>query len=176
MKGKIKIIVLAVIALGSFVGYTYVFAMVLGVDTGDAISVLTTGTVPNPIVLESEKTDSVVVENPEESEEALMSKADSLDRQMTIINAARTELESLKIEVEGLLETKKRKNEEKLNNLAKIYDGMNPIQLAEVMTGMHDSIVVEILPRMKRQKVSKILESMPPERAAVISALLLGGY
>lgn len=175
MKGKIKIIALAVIALGSFVGYTYVFAMVLGVDTGDAISVLTTGTVPNVIAFEADETDSVDVKNPEESEEALMSKADSLDRQMTIINAARTELESLKIEVEGLLKTKKRKNEEKLNDLAKIYNGMNPIQLAEVMTGMHDSLIAEILPRMKNQKVSKILESMPPERAAAISALLLGG-
>ncbi|MEE9553075.1 MAG: hypothetical protein V3W18_02160 [candidate division Zixibacteria bacterium] len=175
MKGKIKTIALVVIALGSFVGYTYVFAMVLGVDTGDAISVLTTGTVPLDFDLESDETDSLGFENPEESEEVLMSKADSLDRQLTIINAARTDLESLKLEVEGLLETKKRKNEEQLNDLAKIYDGMNPIQLAEVMTGMNDSLVVEILPRMKRQKVSKILESMPPERAAVISAMLLGG-
>ena len=174
MKGKIKIIVLVVIALASFVGYTYVFARVLGVETGDAISVLTTGTVPGAVVLEKGVSDSTEVENPEEDEEELMTKADSLDRQMIIINAARVQLESLRVEIEGNKKVKNEKDERKLDDLAKIYDGMNPVQLAAVMGGMSDSLVVEILPRMKNQKVSKILESMPPERAAVLSAMLLG--
>lgn len=175
MKGMIKIIVLVVIALASFVGYTYVFATVLGVETDDAISVITTGTVPSAVAsYEEEVSDSTEIENPEDSEEELMSKADSLDRQMIIIDAARVQLESLRVKVEGKMKVRNDESDKKLDDLAKIYNGMNPVQLAEIMGGMSNSMIVEILPRMKKPKVSKILESLPPERAAVLSALLLG--
>ncbi len=176
MKGAIKIAVLAVIALASFFGYLVLFGMVLGVSTSDAVSVLTTGTVEGAIkaVEEPVKADSAGVEQSQSAEAEFQSKSDSLAQQMETIRTETAELEELKAELQELLAAKNKDEEEKLYNLAKIYDGMDPVQLAGVMSGINDSIVVEILPKMKSQKASKILESMPADRAARISTKLLG--
>ncbi len=176
MKGAVKMAVLAVIALASFFGYLVLFGMVLGVSTSDAVSVLTTGTVkgaPKAIEMASE-TDSTGVEQSHTTEAEIQSRSDSLAQQLEAIRTEKAELEKLKVEVQELLAAKDKANEEKLYNLAKIYDGMDPVQLASVMSGINDSIVVAILPRMKSQKASKILESMPADRAARISTKLLG--
>ncbi len=176
MKGAIKIAVLAAIAVASFFGYLVLFGMVLGVSTSDAVSVLTTGTVEGAIkaVEEPVKADSAGVEQLQSAEAEIQSKSDSLAQQMETIRTETAELEKLKAELQELLAAKNKDEEEKLYNLAKIYDGMDPVQLAGVMSGINDSIVVAILPKMKSQKASKILESMPADRAARISTKLLG--
>jgi flagellar motility protein MotE (MotC chaperone) len=176
MKGVIKIAVLAVIALASFLGYLVLFGMVLGVNTSDAISVLTTGTVEGaPRMAETPiEADSTGTGQSLSKEAEIQSKADSLAQQLETIRTETAELEKLKLELQELMAARYEADEEKLYNLAKIYDGMNPVQLAGVMSGINDSIVVEILPRMKSQKASKILESMSADRAARISTKLLG--
>ena len=168
--------VLAVIALASFFGYLVLFGMVLGVSTSDAVSVLTTGTVKGApkAVEEPVESDTTGVEQSLSAEAEMRLKSDSLAQQLEAIRTEKAELEKLKVEVQELLAAKDMANEEKLYNLAKIYDGMDPVQLASVMSGINDSIVVAILPRMKSQKASKILESMPADRAARISTKLLG--
>lgn len=176
MKSVIKIAVLAVIALVSFVGYLVLFGMLLGVSTSDAVSVLTSGTVEGaPKAAEEPKeADSAGVEQSLSEEAKIQSKADSLAQQLKTIRAETAGLEKLRLELQELMAARDEADEEKLYNLAKIYDGMNPVQLAGVMSGINDSIVVAILPRMKSQKASKILESMPADRAARISTKLLG--
>lgn len=176
MKGVIKIAVLAVIALASFLGYLVLFGMVLGVNTSDAISVLTTGTVEGaPGVAETPiKADSTGTGQSLSAEAEIQLKADSLAQQLETIRTETAELEKLRLELQGLMAARDEADEEKLYNLAKIYDGMDPVQLAGVMSGINDSIVVAILPIMKSQKASKILESMPADRAARISTKLLG--
>jgi len=172
--GKTRLMVLAAASLLGFFGYAYLFVAVLGVNSADAISVLTTGTVKGALPSGDAAVDSTAIEGTKEKEEAGISQADSLERQMTIINAAKTELETLRAEVNALINAKSKQDEAKLISLAKIYDGMEPAQLTTIMAGLSDSMVVSIIPRMKSQKVSKILEAMPPERAAKISALLIG--
>lgn len=176
MKGAVKIAVLAIIALVSFFGYLVLFGMVLGVSTSDAVSVLTTGTVKGApkAVEEPVESDSTVAKQSRTIEAEIQSRSDSLARQLEVIRTEKAELEKLKVEVQELLGAKDKADEEKLYNLAKIYDGMDPVQLAGVMSGINDSIIVAILPRMKSQKASKILESMPADRAARISTKLLG--
>ena len=176
MKGAIKIAVLAAIAVASFFGYLVLFGMILGVSTSDAVSVLTTGTVEGAIkaVEEPVKADSAGAGQLQSAEAEIQSKSDSLAQQMETIRTETAELEKLKAELQELLAAKNKDEEEKLYNLAKIYDGMDPVQLAGVMSGINDSIVVAILPKMKSQKASKILESMPADRAARISTKLLG--
>lgn len=176
MKGAVKIAVLAIIALASFFGYLVLFGVVLGVSTGDAVSVLTTGTVKGaPKAIErASATDSTAAGQSHTVEAEIQSKSDSLAHQLKAIKAEKADLEKLKVEVQKLLAARDKADEEKLYNLAKIYDGMDPVQLASVMSGINDSIVVAIIPMMKSQKASKILESMPADRAARISTKLLG--
>ena len=57
----------------------------------------------------------------------------------------------------------------KYNDLAKLYDGMKPEQVARLIIKLDDKTIVAILPRMKRANASKILGLMPPERGARIS-------
>jgi flagellar protein FlbB len=101
-------------------------------------------------------------------------KEDSLKQQVAAIRKEKTELERLRNEISLLLKTKSKADSIQLYNLAKIYEGVDVVQLATVMANMDDSLVIAILPRMKSQKAGKILESMPAERAARISSKLLG--
>ena len=57
----------------------------------------------------------------------------------------------------------------KYNDLAKLYDGMKPEQVARLIIKLDNKTIVAILPRMKRANASKILGLMPPERGARIS-------
>ena len=61
-----------------------------------------------------------------------------------------------------------------LYNLAKIYNDMDPIQLANVMIDLDDTLIIMVLPKMKNDKASRILEMLPPARSAQISSMLLG--
>ena len=94
---------------------------------------------------------------------------------MEKIEKEKAELEKLREDVTEKAQAQKREEEERLYNLAKIYEGVDPVQLAVVMANMDDSLVVAILQKMKSQKAGKILESMPVERAAKISSKLLAG-
>jgi len=53
--------------------------------------------------------------------------------------------------------------------LAKLYDGMKPDQVARMAGQLDDKTVIAILPRMKPANASKILAALPPARAARIS-------
>lgn len=57
----------------------------------------------------------------------------------------------------------------KYNDLAKLYDGMKPEQVARLIIKLDNKTIVAILPRMKRANASKILGLLPPERGARIS-------
>ena len=99
---------------------------------------------------------------------------DTLQAQMASIARERAELEKLRAEVSTMLKTKARVDSAQISSLAKMYDGVEPAQLAQMMASMDDSLVIAILPRLKSQKAGKILEQMPAERAARISSKLIG--
>ncbi len=53
--------------------------------------------------------------------------------------------------------------------LAKLYDSMKPEQVARLVAQLDDNMVVSLLPRMKPANASKVLATIPPDRAAKIS-------
>lgn len=173
MTGTFKMIAMALIALAGFVGYTYVFARVLGVNTDDAIVVLATGNASQQTFNPSDSAGPMTRDGAWISNLGLSTGAESPDSQMIIIEHARAQLESLKVEVRSLIEIRNEQENERLDNLAEIYNDMIPVQLVHVMQGIPDSVIVQVLPRMDKRKAGKVLESMPPQRAAVISSKLL---
>ena len=62
---------------------------------------------------------------------------------------------------------------DRVANLAKLYDGMEPSAVASLAENLDDSIVVAIIPRMKQKNASQLLSLMPPQRAAKLSKQII---
>ena len=61
----------------------------------------------------------------------------------------------------------------RINQLAKLYDGMEPQSIAQLMRNLEDDIVIEILPRMKSKNAAIVLSLLPPKRAANLSKQMI---
>jgi DNA polymerase-3 subunit gamma/tau len=59
--------------------------------------------------------------------------------------------------------------------LARIYAGMRPDQVASVMTNLSDQEVAALLRRLAPRQAAAVLASLPAERAALLSRRLLQG-
>jgi flagellar motility protein MotE (MotC chaperone) len=57
--------------------------------------------------------------------------------------------------------------------LAKLYDNMDPTAAAQVMAGIDDETVIQVLPRMKTQNAASVLAQMQPQRAAMLSKKMI---
>ncbi|RKX20683.1 MAG: hypothetical protein DRP26_01185 [Candidatus Zixiibacteriota bacterium] len=99
-------------------------------------------------------------------------KADLQSQKERLIKE-KEKLEALREEIQQLLADKRKAEEERMYNLAKIYDGMDQESVAKVFSQMEDSLVVVILPKMKPANASQVLEFLPPDRSARISKMLL---
>jgi flagellar motility protein MotE (MotC chaperone) len=62
---------------------------------------------------------------------------------------------------------------DRVANLAKLYDGMEPDAVAKLAENLDDSIVVAIIPRMKQKNASQLLSLLPPQRAAKLSKQII---
>ncbi len=61
----------------------------------------------------------------------------------------------------------------RINQLAKLYDSMDPQAVAQLMRNLEDEIVVELLPRMKSKNAAIVLSLLPPKRAANLSKQMI---
>jgi len=189
MKGAIKIIVIILVAAASFAGYMVVFGKAMGVSSPQILAALTTTSKPQqePMQAKIEKAmkDSVEVALSDsgavilpisDSAVAAGPMPDTLGEQLAKIGQEKAELEKLRNEIKSLMIAKSKTDSLRIAGLAKMYDGVEPTQLAAVIANMDDSLVIAILPRLKTQKAGKVLETMPAERAARISSKLLGAF
>lgn len=117
-----------------------------------------------------------------EKAESGMSLKDSLDtltwlqkemckisEEKTELAAKRKELEQMQYKVDqGLIKIEQAESA-RIIQLARLYDGMKPNEVAKLFANLSDDVVVSILPRMKPANASKILGLLPPKRAAELS-------
>ncbi len=85
----------------------------------------------------------------------------------------RKELEALRSEVEDLMNKKHAIAEEKLSYIAKLLDAMKPDEMSGLIANLDNSTIMDVLPRMKPQTASRVLATLPPERAAKITMELI---
>ena len=81
-------------------------------------------------------------------------------------------MQSLKKEIEGMLENLSDKEEEELVALAKIYESMKPAAAASVLNRMDNKIVFDLFKRIKKKNTAKIIEKMATGKARLISEML----
>jgi flagellar motility protein MotE (MotC chaperone) len=94
-----------------------------------------------------------------QKEEALNARAASLDKREKEISSKLIKLEQA--------------TSDRVTNLAKLYDGMEPASVAKLMANLDDPMVVSIIPRMKQKNASEVMSLLPPVRAAAISKQII---
>lgn len=83
-----------------------------------------------------------------------------------------TELEGLKQEIESLLQKQSSEEEERIQSLVKIYEGMKAKDAARIFNTLETEVLLSVIGRMSERKSAPILASMSPERARSITILL----
>lgn len=98
--------------------------------------------------------------------EALLKAAEKeLDRKVG-------ELESLRTEIKGLLEEQGGQEEERINSLVKIYEGMKPKDAARIFDTLDLDVLVRVMSKMSERKVAPVLAAMNAERARTVTIML----
>jgi flagellar motility protein MotE (MotC chaperone) len=78
-------------------------------------------------------------------------------------------MEKARIALNELLKQKKQLEDEKAQELSKIYEKMEPAKAAQLLTSLDKDLAVTIIEGMNSKKAGKVLNSMEPEIAATLS-------
>jgi flagellar motility protein MotE (MotC chaperone) len=89
------------------------------------------------------------------------------------LESEKAQLQSLKSEVETLLQRKKSQEECNIAQMAKLYEGMATEEIVPILEKLTDAQVSIMISKMKKQKASEVLGKMTPERAAKITQYII---
>jgi flagellar motility protein MotE (MotC chaperone) len=107
-------------------------------------------------------------------EEARLEKLKAeIDAKLAEIDNKLAEMEDQKNILEKLLEEKQREDQQRITNLGKIYENMDPLWAAEIVSDLDRQVAAAILASMKPRSAAKILDGLSRDQAAEISRLYL---
>ncbi len=82
------------------------------------------------------------------------------------------ELEKLRGEIEALLKKQSDEENQRINSLVKIYEGMKPKDAARIFDTLDLDVLISVISKMSERKVSPILAAMNPERVRTVTIML----
>ena len=174
-----KIMVYLILTVLNFVVYVLVFSVAVGMKPDVSMEYIkfkfsetmtdSTAAIAQVIKISPEMQSEI-----DKAKEIISEERDEVQQQRDSLRFEIVRLEVLKNEVQQLLTEKNKVEEDRMNSLAKIYDGMDQERVAEVFSQMPDSLVVAIMAKMKSNNTSLVLEFLQPNRSAMISEMLLG--
>lgn len=107
-------------------------------------------------------------------EEARLEKLKAeIDAKLTEIDRKLAEMEAQRKVLEKLSEETQTEEQQRIENLAKIYENMDPFLAAEAVSDLDRPVAAAILASMKPRSAAKILDGLSREQAAEISRLFL---
>lgn len=179
MKFLVKILFSLVLITFNLVGYLFLFSMAFGMKPAQVSKYLS-------VKIEQAKSGKSLVSPEQEkaikeklefddSRKTLEAEKEEIKQQKAQLLKDREDLENIKKQIDSLRTCQSKAVEDKMYNLAKIFDGMEKQQAAKVFAQMEDSLVISILPKMKSANASLILQYMEPTRSAQITKLILSG-
>lgn len=83
-----------------------------------------------------------------------------------------TELDKVKSELMTLLNKQKTIEDERINSLVKIYEGMKPKEAARIFDTLDMGILLSVMGKMSERKSSMIIANMNPEKARILTTHL----
>ncbi|MFP4097247.1 MAG: MotE family protein [Alphaproteobacteria bacterium] len=108
----------------------------------------------------------------EEAERAMQVREALLKAAEKELDSKINELESLRSEIEELLEERSGQEEERIDSLVKIYEGMKPKDAARIFDTLDLDVLVRVMFKMSERRVSPILAAMNAERARTVTIML----
>ncbi len=106
-------------------------------------------------------------------------RAQALDLRERIVDLSEQRLKEkiktltqLETDLNKLLDKLSDKEEDELQQLAKIYSAMKPASAAAVLDKLDNAIVYDLFRRMGNKSTAKIMEKMNPAKARVVSEML----
>lgn len=82
------------------------------------------------------------------------------------------EMNDLKAELSKMLDEYKTTNDNRLQNLVKIYETMKPKEAAQILEGLDMPILLQVLSRIKQMRAAPIIAQMNPQKAREITEML----
>jgi flagellar motility protein MotE (MotC chaperone) len=104
---------------------------------------------------------------------SLSSEWAKLEAEKKQLEAKKKEMDDQELRLKQLLAKTDQLESARIGSLAKLYDGMNPQQVAPLITKLTDDQAVDVLLRMKPGNAAKVLESLNADRAARISVKMI---
>lgn len=128
---------------------------------------------PDMSALETEEEPAMTAEDSLEAVNWLEKENQALDLRRSEIETRQKELERLDRSVSQKLLTLEQVESNRVAQLARLYDSMDPRAVAKVLSNLDDATVVTILPRMKIKNASAVLQLFPSVRAARLSKRMI---
>jgi len=94
---------------------------------------------------------------------------EGVDKKLTEIDKKLVELKSLQKKIESLLAEKSAQEQKKIQDLAKIYDKMEPAKAALALSGLNQQLAADLLANMKVKSAAKLLDQMAKQKTTELS-------
>jgi len=95
--------------------------------------------------------------------------------QARALEDAMVRLQAMVTDLEARNEALSQEQEASADHLAKVYENMKPAQAAPIIVALDMETILDVMSRMRERQAARILASMPPATAAIISAGLSQG-
>lgn len=94
---------------------------------------------------------------------------EGVDKKLAEIDKKLVELRSLQKKIESLLAEKSAQEQKKIQDLAKIYDKMEPAKAALALSGLDQQLAADLLASMKVKSAAKLLDQMAKQKTTELS-------
>jgi flagellar motility protein MotE (MotC chaperone) len=82
------------------------------------------------------------------------------------------EMETLRTQLQGMLNQANTNQQQQLDNLVKIYETMKPPEAAKIFEALDQPVLMGVVQRMKPAKTAAIMAQMSPEKAKEITTAM----
>jgi flagellar motility protein MotE (MotC chaperone) len=97
----------------------------------------------------------------------------SIDDRLTAIDEKLAQMKQQKVQLEELLAKKDQAEKDKIKNLSKIYESMEPGKAAMAISGLDQQLAAELLANMRTRSAAQILDNLDNQQTTEISKLFL---
>lgn len=97
----------------------------------------------------------------------------SIDERLAAIDVKLDQMKQQKVQLEELLAKKDQAEKDKIKNLSKIYESMEPGKAAMAITGLDQQLAAELLANMRTRSAAQILDNLDNQQTTEISRLFL---
>lgn len=94
---------------------------------------------------------------------------EGVDNKLTEIDNKLEQLRKLQNKIELLLEAKSVQEKKRLQDLAKIYEKMNPVKASRAIAGLDQQLAADLLANMKVKSAAKILDQSSKQKTTQLS-------